>query len=95
MSVSGPRNRRNESAKFLEPETDKMVQFLGPETVLYGRVELYANCTQSAKTTSLFCHLILNSNKLKAALRQKLKKIFSKFQKQVDDGPIAELKCNH
>ena len=41
MSVSGPRNRRNESAKFLELETDKMVQFLGPETVFYGRVELY------------------------------------------------------
>ena len=31
--------------KFLEPETDKMCQFPGPETKFYGRMELYLKLT--------------------------------------------------
>ena len=44
FSVSGAGNIpncRNESATFLEPETDETGQFLGPETVFHGQVELY------------------------------------------------------
>ena len=41
MSVFGPKNFQNESGKFLVQETDKMWQFLKPEIVYYGQVELY------------------------------------------------------
>ena len=42
VSISGPRNSKNGSAIFLETETDKMVQFLAPETDILGeRINIY------------------------------------------------------
>ena len=36
VTISRPRNNKNGSAIFLDPETDKMVQFLAPETDIMG-----------------------------------------------------------
>ena len=36
VTISGPINIKKGSAIFLDPETDKMVQFLAPETDIMG-----------------------------------------------------------